>query len=59
MLRECAAFVSWFMLEYPQFLKPGAFADTMKQLATEATEIRGRRQFRMLLDRRDMWPETD
>jgi hypothetical protein len=59
MLREGSAFVSWFMLEYPHLLYPGPFADQAKNVSAETADIRGRRLYLMLLDRPEMWPDTD
>jgi hypothetical protein len=63
MLREGAAFVGWFLVAYPDLLKPGAFAEAVKYVTGEAVAasvyIKRRQPYRMLLDRHDTFPGTD
>jgi len=59
MLREGSAFMAWFVLEYPNLLLPGPFADKARKVSAATADIRGRRLYLELLDRPEMWPDTD
>ncbi len=59
-LREGFVFSIWFAMNYSELLIPGAFADAIEEVKRQAASIGiGKAFFLSLLNRADLWPNTD
>jgi hypothetical protein len=59
MLREGSAFAAWYILTYPDVLKPGAFADSVKLALERGAVAEPRSRFLGLLKQQGLWPDAD
>lgn len=58
-LREGAAFGLWFVLKYPQFLKSDALGERVTQFKMARSHVDNLKAFLVLLERSELWPDTD